>query len=482
MRTGYVTWCCLCLAVVGWGPAVAGDQLEEARTLARAGQHAEAVPLYEGLIAQTERIQGGDSEEFVSLLHELAVQRHALGEVGEAETLYQRSVDVAQLLGGARSALLVPGLRGLAALAAGKGSIDKALSFNLQALRIQEASNDPRSERARTLAEIGLLSQLQGQDHFAEHFYREVLEIDDGEGLEGTEIATIAGNLGAMCARQDRYLEAEPFYRRAVEVRERLLGPEDPSLASVLFDLANLYLRLDRLPEAAPLLERALRIREKVAPNDLALSDIVSQLAATYHQLGRTTEADLHFGMAKAMLDALCTGREQTEACRSSISTYRESKNLARDAPARIASVPPSSPPPSSPPQLVPEPVRAVAQSDPKPTVTVPPPSAASPSSTVSTPTASPTSTRTGKFYRAQLAARPERDEATQFLHEIRDAYPDLVGSVPAAIVRVDLAERGIWFRIQVGEFDEASGARKLCQKLVDRGHDGCWAVEAVAE
>ncbi|MEM7584724.1 MAG: tetratricopeptide repeat protein, partial [Acidobacteriota bacterium] len=409
-------------------------------------------------------------------------KRHALNEIDKAEALYQRSVDAAQLLGGIRSPLLVPGLRGLAALAAGKGDIDSALSFNLRALRIQEAVGEARKERARTLAEIALLSQLQGHDPFAEHFYRAVLEDGDGAGLQPTEVATIAGNLGAMCARSGRYVEAEPFYRQAVEVRQRELGPDDPGLAPVLYDLANLYLRLDRYADAAPHFEHALRIREKTAPNDLALSDIVSQLAATYSRLGRNNEAELHFGMAKSMLDALCTGRERTEACRSSLETYKESQELARTTPSRIATAPP-------PPVLEPEPVRSIARTEPAPEprqARSPTPAATEAAPAAPPPTASPPppvtpapSVRTGTFYRAQIAARPARDEAEQFLHETRDAYPQLVGSLPAAIVRVDLGDRGIWFRIQVGEFDKSSEARALCKQLVDRGHDGCWAVKA---
>ncbi len=523
----FLVWYSLGLAAIG--PAFADDRLAEARALARAGQPASAVPIYQELIAENESRPGEGADNLVSLLHELAVQRHTLGEIDKAEVLYQRSVDVARRAHGPRSSLLVPGLRGLAALAAGEGAIDEALSFNLRALRIQEAGNDPRSERARTLAEIGLLSQLHKQDHFAEHFYREVLELGDDAKLKPTEIATIAANLGAMCARQNRYLEAVPFYEQAVEVRERELGREDPGLASVFYDLANLYLRLDRLAEAAPLLERSLKLREKVAPNDLALSDIVSQLAATYYQLGRTSEAELHFGMAKAMLTALCTGRENTEACRSSRSNYRESRDLARTAsaeapPTRAASTevlatttasadlprsssvdaqaPPTRTPRTeparsrgvdvqAPPPLEPEPVRVAPKPQPEPEpeatsvaaesdpVLSTPPASVTPAS-VPGVAESPQSARTGgKIYRSQVAARDGREEAEQLLHELRDAYPQLIGSVPATIVRVDLGERGIWYRIQIGEFAKVSEAKTLCSDLVDRGHDGCWAVEA---
>ena len=69
-----------------------------------------------------------------------------------------------------------------------------------------------------------------------------------------------------------RYSDAVPIARKALEIRERTLGPVAPDTATSLNNLAELYQRIGDYGEAEPLLQRALKIREKVlgpgAPGD----------------------------------------------------------------------------------------------------------------------------------------------------------------------------------------------------------------------
>ena len=41
---------------------------------------------------------------------------------------------------------------------------------------------------------------------------------------------------------QGKYAEAEPLYQRALEIREKALGPEHPDVALSLNNLAMLYM------------------------------------------------------------------------------------------------------------------------------------------------------------------------------------------------------------------------------------------------
>lgn len=63
--------------------------------------------------------------------------------------------------------------------------------------------------------------------------------------------------------QQGKYKEAVPVARRAVEVAESKLGPEDPLTSAALSNLAALYLRTKEFKDAEPLYERLLSIREK---------------------------------------------------------------------------------------------------------------------------------------------------------------------------------------------------------------------------
>ena len=56
--------------------------------------------------------------------------------------------------------------------------------------------------------------------------------------------------------------EAVPLIERALQIREKALGPDRPEVAECLDRLGNMHLALGNYTQAEPLLERALRIRE----------------------------------------------------------------------------------------------------------------------------------------------------------------------------------------------------------------------------
>src|SRR5215207_3084093 len=59
----------------------------------------------------------------------------------------------------------------------------------------------------------------------------------------------------------NRHADAEPLYRRALEINEKSLGPDHPNVA--LNNLAQLLQEANRHAEAEPLMRRAVAIGEK---------------------------------------------------------------------------------------------------------------------------------------------------------------------------------------------------------------------------
>ena len=59
------------------------------------------------------------------------------------------------------------------------------------------------------------------------------------------------------------YEKALPLYQRALEIREKVLGPQHPDVATTLNNLAGLYYHTASYEEALPLLERSLKILER---------------------------------------------------------------------------------------------------------------------------------------------------------------------------------------------------------------------------
>jgi tetratricopeptide (TPR) repeat protein len=62
---------------------------------------------------------------------------------------------------------------------------------------------------------------------------------------------------------QGHYVEAEPLYKRALAIDEKVLGPDHPNVAIRLNNLAWLYQEQGRNAQAEPLYKRALAIDEK---------------------------------------------------------------------------------------------------------------------------------------------------------------------------------------------------------------------------
>jgi CHAT domain-containing protein/TolA-binding protein len=74
--------------------------------------------------------------------------------------------------------------------------------------------------------------------------------------------------LGAFLFDKGDYVGAEPLHRRALAIREKVLGPEHPDTATSLNNLAEVLLRKRDYDAAEPLFRRALAIREKVLGAD----------------------------------------------------------------------------------------------------------------------------------------------------------------------------------------------------------------------
>lgn len=93
--------------------------------------------------------------------------------------------------------------------------------------------------------------------------------------------------------RAGNFAQAEPLYRRALELTERSYGEDHSDTALCLQNLADTYYSLRKYKEAVPLLRRLQIIKEKqhgVAHPEVAT--VLFKLAKTYEKLGMPNESD----------------------------------------------------------------------------------------------------------------------------------------------------------------------------------------------
>jgi tetratricopeptide (TPR) repeat protein len=74
-------------------------------------------------------------------------------------------------------------------------------------------------------------------------------------------VATGFNDLALLYQREGQYIEAEPLLKRALEIRERTLGPEHADVAATLEDYAMLLRETGRAAEAEVYAARAKAIR-----------------------------------------------------------------------------------------------------------------------------------------------------------------------------------------------------------------------------
>ncbi len=124
----------------------------------------------------------------------------------------------------------------------------------------------------------------------------------DEYGFDFPEAARLIHQAGYYLSERAQYAEAEPLYRRALDIYEKALGVEHPDVVTSLNSLAVLYLNQGKYGEAEPLLKRSLAVREKaLGAEHPDVADSLNNLAALYRAQGRYTEAEPLFLRALAI-------------------------------------------------------------------------------------------------------------------------------------------------------------------------------------
>jgi tetratricopeptide (TPR) repeat protein/CHAT domain-containing protein len=173
------------------------------------------------------------------------------------------------------------------------GHYQEAERLARQGLAAASASQKPLTI-AYWSTKLGLTLATLGRYVEAEPFFRRALAIyEKAFGPNHPDVAASLHNLATLYTEQGRYAEAEPLYRRALGINEKALGPDHPDVADNLNNLAALYKDQGRYAEAEPLYKRALVIREKAfGPDHRDVAQSLNNLADLYSAQGRYAEAE----------------------------------------------------------------------------------------------------------------------------------------------------------------------------------------------
>ncbi|WP_044431419.1 SPOR domain-containing protein, partial [Skermanella aerolata] len=123
---------------------------------------------------------------------------------------------------------------------------------------------------------------------------------------------------------------------------------------------------------------------------------------------------------------------------------------------------PPAAPPPAVAARPTPPPPQAAPAAPPR---SLTPPPAPAQTAALPPPPAPPAASSGGGNFRLQIASVKSEDAARAEFQRLQKRYPEALGGLGVAYVRVDLGDKGIYYRVQAGPVDEAR-ATSICSSL----------------
>ncbi|KAI2623161.1 hypothetical protein GGR54DRAFT_629751 [Hypoxylon sp. NC1633] len=147
---------------------------------------------------------------------------------------------------------------------------------------------------------LGNLYASQGRLVEAEAMYKRALEgKEKALGPEHTSTLDTVNSLGALYKDQGRLIDAEAMFKRALEGKERAWGPEHILTLYTVNNLGLLYTCQGRLVEAEAMSKRALEGKVKaLGPEHTSTLDTVNNLGNLHASQGRLVEAEAMFKRA----------------------------------------------------------------------------------------------------------------------------------------------------------------------------------------
>jgi len=169
--------------------------------------------------------------------------------------------------------------------------LDDAEHFYVKIIQyLQKTLPEPEAERKFAVCyhQLGIIAEERQQFDVAEQWYRKALEIEERLGLE-RDAAHDYHQLGIIAEERQHFDEAEQWYRKALEIEERLGLERDA--AGDYHQLGMIAEERQQFDVAEQWYRKALEIEERLGLERDAATD--------YHQLGMIAEERQHFDVAE---------------------------------------------------------------------------------------------------------------------------------------------------------------------------------------
>lgn len=274
------------------------------RELYDAGLFTEALKVVDLVKNEIQRIE--NQQDKAVALNSRAAILDALGNLQEAEQLFQQSLMIREETLGPNHPEVSTVLNNLAALYRSQGRYAEAETLLERALAIREQTLGPHHpDVAASLNNLAEFYRAHGRFKEAESLFLRSLSIrEQALGFDHTDVAQSLNNLALLYGDTGQYAKAQQLHERALQITEKVLGPEHPILAIGLNNLAHIFSAQGNYAEAEALYSQALAIRKKTfGSNHPDVAAILGNLAALYQKEGKYDEAEAFFRESLTILE-----------------------------------------------------------------------------------------------------------------------------------------------------------------------------------
>ena len=260
-----------------------------------AGRLADAIALFEEVLADSARILGAVHPSALTTRNNLAYAYMSVGRLADAIALYEQTVaDSVRVLGPDHPDTLVS-RNNLAFIYELVGRFDEAITLRRQTL--DDCVRTFGEEHAETLASRSYLARAfraAGRLDEAIPLYEEVLA-DRMRilGPDHPDTLTSRGSLAYTYRSAGRLADAMALYEEVLADRMRILGADHPDTLISRYNLAHACWEAGRLDEAITLFEEVLADQLRVlGPNHPYTVASRGYLARAYREAGRVDDAE----------------------------------------------------------------------------------------------------------------------------------------------------------------------------------------------
>eukprot|EP01147_Barroeca_monosierra_P008204 gene8204-808_t len=223
---------------------------------------------------------------------------------------FQQALRLKEKVYGSESWQLVDTLSDLGRLCFSQGDTSTSLLFYERAMSIAKTSLS-QDDLTYVNVEVGYASVLKKRHKFSEalplfehalQVYRTTLSEED------PDVALVFHNIGDICAQKNEEEKAFEHYTAAHDIRQRVLGciagPMHPSTAATLSAMGSVLISQGNTAKAHECFQRALEIRQKVlGPRNAETAETIGKLALVMSVNGHFEDAADKYTEALEMLE-----------------------------------------------------------------------------------------------------------------------------------------------------------------------------------